>query len=66
MRIESENLPIWGWIVIAIILFLQSSWLFKDAQEHNANPWFWGIWGLIQAPTPIIVYMFVIRKIHKK
>jgi hypothetical protein len=66
MRIDSDHLPIWGWILIAIILFVQSSWLFKDAQENNANPWIWGIWGLIQAPTPFIIYLFVVKKIHKK
>ncbi len=66
MRLDSDHLPIWAWVLIAAILFVQSSWLFKDAQEQNANPWVWGLWGLIQTPTPLIVYLFVVRKIHKK
>ncbi|WP_231686772.1 sigmaY antisigma factor component [Bacillus sp. JCM 19034] len=33
-------------ILLSIILFIQSIWLFKDAQKRRGFKWFWGIWGL--------------------
>ncbi|BFT75930.1 MULTISPECIES: sigmaY antisigma factor component [Paenibacillus] len=61
-----DALPIWAWIGIALILLVQSTWLFVDARKRSARyPWFWGIWGILQAPTPLIVYLFAVRKIHR-
>lgn len=53
------------WILIAIILLIQSFWLFLDARKRGHNYWFWGIWGLIQAPMPIVFYFIVARKIYR-
>lgn len=48
-------------ILLIIIFFIQSIWLFKDAQKRRGFKWFWGIWGLIQFPMPILFYfLFVI------
>lgn len=61
-----DKLPLWAWIGIALILLTQSTWLFVDARRRSARyPWFWGIWGIIQAPMPLIVYLFAVRKIHR-
>lgn len=65
MTQELSQMPLWGWILLGILLFTQSTWLFLDASKRKAAPWFWGIWGLIQCPTPLIVYLFVVRKIHR-
>lgn len=54
-------------IIIFSILLFQGTWIFKDAQKRGIFPWFWGLWGLIQAPMPIIFYyLFVIRKDKKR
>ncbi|REE85393.1 hypothetical protein A8990_112122 [Paenibacillus taihuensis] len=48
-------------IGVAILLIAQSSWLFIDARKHSRYPWFWGIWGLIQCPMPLIFYFLIVR-----
>lgn len=58
-----QNMPLGFWILLAAILFTQAIWLYQDAAKHNANKWLWGIWGIIQAPTPLLVYFFVVRRI---
>jgi len=58
-----STMPLGLWILLAAILFTQAIFLYQDAAKRNANKWIWGIWGLIQAPTPLIVYLFVVRKI---
>lgn len=66
MRYELSEIPLWGWIAIAVLMLSQSTFLFLDAQKRNANPWLWGIWGLIQCPTPLVIYFIFVRKIFKK
>ncbi|MFC4812106.1 hypothetical protein [Paenibacillus sp. GCM10023250] len=46
----------------AIVLLGQSNWLFADAREHSRIPWFWGLWGLISFPLPLILYWFIVRR----
>lgn len=68
MHPESLNdYPIWLLVIllslIAILLFTQALWLFRNAQKRGIFPWIWGLWGLIQFPLPLIFfYFFVIRK----
>jgi len=49
-------IPWWAVILSVIILITQSFWLFTDARRREKNYWFWGIWGLIQFPLPILFY----------
>lgn len=63
---DTSHLPLYAWIIIACLLLSQSIWLFRDAQKCRRNPWIWGIWGITGAPTPLIVYLIVVRKIFKK
>ena len=54
-------------LYISPLLFAQSIFLFLHAKKKGANAWFWGIWGLIQTPTPLLFYyLFVVRPFHKK
>lgn len=48
-------------IFVPILLLCQSTWLFKDARKRSKYPWFWGVWGLIQFPMPLIFYWIVVR-----
>ncbi|MFD0962009.1 transcriptional regulator [Paenibacillus chungangensis] len=50
------------WAAIALLLIIQSTWLFLDARKRNSMPWFWGIWGLIQCPLPLICYWLIVRR----
>ncbi|WP_219838771.1 hypothetical protein [Paenibacillus sp. R14(2021)] len=56
-----------GWkivlvIAVAAVLLCQSNWLFADAKKHSRYPWFWGLWGLIQFPLPLLCYLLIVRR----
>ncbi|KMM56727.1 Negative regulatory protein yxlD [Bacillus glycinifermentans] len=54
-------------LLISPLLLVQSILLFLDAKKKGSNAWFWGIWGLIQTPMPLLFYyLFVVRPYHKK
>ncbi|MCC3355391.1 sigmaY antisigma factor component [Bacillus sp. REN16] len=53
-------------IVVVIIVLIQGLWLFLDARKRGHNYWFWGIWGLIQTPLPLILYLIFARKIYRR
>lgn len=56
-----EN-EVWPWLIIAFVLIAQSTWLFIDARKSGSMFWFWGLWGLLQFPTPLIFYWIIVRK----
>ncbi|MFD2681086.1 sigmaY antisigma factor component [Bacillus seohaeanensis] len=51
---------------VIILLLIQSIFLFTDARKRGHNYWFWGLWGLIQCPFPIIFYLLFARKVWKR
>lgn len=53
-------------LVAVIVLLIQSFWLFLDARKRGHNYWFWGIWGLIQTPMPLVCYFIFARKIYRR
>ncbi|MFC4304221.1 sigmaY antisigma factor component [Cohnella boryungensis] len=53
---EAANLPWWLWTIVGLILLGQGTALFLHARRIGRNAWFWGVWGLIQFPTPSLVY----------
>jgi len=53
-------------LLVLPFLIIQSIWLFLDARKRGHNYWFWGIWGLIQAPWPTVFYFIFARKIFRK
>lgn len=61
------ELPWYGWVAILLLLAAQGTWLFLDARRRGARAWFWGCWGLIQFPMPILFYCwFVLRRSRAK
>lgn len=65
-HISQEHLPWPLYLLVAVILLTQGIWLFIDARKHSSHPWFWGLWGLIQAPVPTLVYLLVVRKVWRR
>ncbi|RCX13906.1 hypothetical protein DFP94_11917 [Fontibacillus phaseoli] len=58
---SQESLP-WGlWVLIALMLLTQGMWIFRDARKRGKekSAWFWGLWGILNVPTPLIVYLLV-------
>jgi hypothetical protein len=62
---EFQRLPWYLWVVLAIVLLAQGTWLFIDARRHEKYPWFWGIWGLMSFPLPSVLYLIFVRKIFR-
>ena len=50
-------------IMIALIIVCQSSFLFTNARKHGHKYWFWGIWGLISAPLPLLCYFIFAKRL---
>lgn len=59
MNEEYLKQSVWFWMLIAIVLISQSTWLFLDAGKRGGLKWFWGIWGLISFPLPLLVYWLI-------
>ncbi|MBB6447000.1 transcriptional regulator [Bacillus benzoevorans] len=52
--------------VLIPVLLTQSILLFIDAKKKGSYPWFWGIWGLIQVPTPTLCYLLFVVWPYKR
>lgn len=63
MFVGVHEIPWFMWLIIPPILLVQGTWLFLDARERDSFPWFWGIWGMISFPLPIILYFIFVRKV---
>ena len=49
-------------LVIAPFLLIQAIWIFKDAKKRGEKfYWLWGIFGLLNIPESLIVYLVVTR-----
>ncbi|TFD96552.1 sigmaY antisigma factor component [Jeotgalibacillus sp. R-1-5s-1] len=51
-------------ILLILIVLAQSIYLFTDARKRGHAKWFWGIWGIIQTPLPLICYLVWSRKLQ--
>jgi hypothetical protein len=54
-------------VLLAIpILLVQASWIFYDARNRKEKYyWLWGLFGLINCPSSLLVYLLVTRAIGK-
>ncbi|MDA7025244.1 transcriptional regulator [Bacillus sp. CLL-7-23] len=67
MNLDFNQDTLLALLLLSPLLFTQSILLFLDAKKKGSNAWFWGIWGLIQTPTPLLFYyLFVVRPFLKK
>ncbi|MDN4068096.1 hypothetical protein QYF50_09385 [Paenibacillus vini] len=59
---KAEQLPLGIWILLAMLVLAQGMWLFRNARKRGkcVSAWFWGIWGLFNIPTPLLVYLLVV------
>lgn len=56
-------------ILLIIIPFLiaQACWIFQDAKKRGEKHyWLWGLFGLINIPESLIVYLIVTRIIFDR
>jgi hypothetical protein len=62
---QSTTLPIWAWVLLASVLFLQALWIYLDAAKRNENKFIWGFLGLFNFPSSLLVYLLVTRLVIK-
>lgn len=52
--------------IVIPLLFLQALWIFNDAKKRGEKHYFlWGLFGLINIPQSIIIYLIITRIIFK-
>lgn len=56
-------LPLYQWVILAVLLLTQASWIFLDAAKRKENKWLWGLYGLTNVPSSLIIYLLVTRVI---
>ncbi|MTI47498.1 zinc ribbon domain-containing protein [Sporosalibacterium faouarense] len=60
-----QEVPLIIWILLAVVLLIQGSWIFYDASKRGENKWLWGLFGILNTPSNLIVYLIVTRIIFK-
>lgn len=66
MKHNTTNIIIALSIAIPFLL-TQATWIFLDARKREEKYyWLWGLFGLINVPQSIIIYLIVTRIIMKK
>lgn len=63
---STTDLPIYAWILIAALLISQASCIYFDASRRGENKWIWGLYGLTNVPSALIVYLLVTRVFVKE
>ena len=54
-------------LIIAPFLFLQALWIFSDAKKRGEKGYIlWGLFGLLNIPQSLLVYLIVTRIIIDK
>lgn len=62
---ELRNVPAAVFILIAMALFAQATWIYLDAEKRGTNKWLWGFFGLLNVPSNLIIYLIVTRLFMK-
>lgn len=62
---ELYDIPLYLWIILICALLTQGSWIFWDASKRGENKWLWGLFGLLNIPSNLIVYLIVTRVVSK-
>ncbi|AJY73622.1 hypothetical protein [Paenibacillus beijingensis] len=65
-QVTPADIPWYLWVLLCLVLLIQSTWLFVHAGRKGQRRWFWGLWGLIQVPMPIIVYLIWSKWLRKE
>lgn len=55
--------PIIVWVLAGTLLVAQATWIFRDALRRGESyPWLWGLFGLANVPSSLIIYFLVTRR----
>lgn len=60
------ELKMLGIVCLLIVLIVQGTWVFRNAMKNKIpNPWIWGLIGLMNIPTSLIIYL-IYKKFYLK
>lgn len=62
---ELSEVPVYLWFILIPILLIQGLWIFQDASKRGEHKWLWGIFGLLNVPSNLLIYLIVTRVILK-
>jgi hypothetical protein len=55
------------WISLGALVIAQATWIFRDAsRRRESHAWLWGLFGLINVPSSLIIYVLVTRRGNTK
>ena len=60
--VGSTNPPFWVWILAGAILLVQAIWIYRDASKRGERRILWGLFGLLNVPSSLVVYLLVTRR----
>ncbi|WP_054957401.1 hypothetical protein [Paenibacillus dakarensis] len=66
---DLSTVPLWQMIIVFVLVLTQGAWIFWNARSRDLGKaaWFWGIWGSISMPVPLLLYwLFVIRRDYRR
>ena len=51
------------WVFLGALVIAQATWIFRDARlRRESYAWLWGLFGLINVPSSLIIYLLVTRR----
>ena len=66
MKSDAAELPLWAWPLIALVLLGQAAWIYRDAQARGERKFLWGLFGLLNFPSSVLVYLIVTRALARR
>ncbi|WPX07850.1 hypothetical protein [Anaerocellum danielii] len=65
-QFSEEKIPPVFFIILFILLMLQAVYIFFDAKNRGEKYYFlWGLFGLLNFPSSLIIYLLITRVILK-
>jgi hypothetical protein len=64
--LTTARFPLWAWILLGCLLLGQAVWIYLDATKRGERKRvFWGLFGLLNVPSSLLVYLLVTRTLLK-
>jgi len=55
--------PPWAYVLLGALLLAQALWIYQDAAKRGERKLLWGLLGLMNVPSSLIVYLLVTRSL---
>lgn len=65
MNSNDFAMPLWAWLLLALLLFGQGLWIYRDAARRGRPALLWGLFGLLNFPSSLLVYLVATRGLER-